>query len=396
MTTAEGWSCGDFPCEDDIDGWLERIGVPPGFGVSHVGDFPGQVRQIAYGPDERLYATVLEEGTLAGAVYVANADGSTERYSPTMNQPIGLAFQPGTDVLYVAARHQSGESGVLWRVESDGKMDAVIDDLPCCFQEMGSQPNGLVFGPDGYLYMGIGAVTDHAESSDPASRPNDEIGPLEASVLRIQPHTGDIERYAAGLRNPFDLTFTVDGQFYATDQGLVTGPGDRILRIDEGANYGWPYYRARGCADCPPTRGRLDISPDLLMLPDFTLPSGIVAYYGDQFPAVMQDTLLVALWNGTEWAQRVVWIDPNDPALGSEDYVLKPFVTGLVRPIDLAVAPDGSVVVVDFAYGHVWRISYGDVISTAVETPQFSFETPEAASATETPRSLFVTSTPNN
>jgi hypothetical protein len=36
-----GWTCDDFPCEDDLDGFMRRIQVPPGFLLSHVGRFPG-------------------------------------------------------------------------------------------------------------------------------------------------------------------------------------------------------------------------------------------------------------------------------------------------------------------------------------------------------------------
>ena len=49
----------------------------------------------------------------------------------------------------------------------------------------------------------------------------------------------------------------------------------------------------------------------------------MTVYTGNQFPANMQDTLFVALWNGTDWAQRIIWIDPDDPRLQSEEYQLQ-------------------------------------------------------------------------
>lgn len=358
FSATEGWSCGDFPCEDDIDGFLERIRVPEGFELSPVGRFDGQVMQITVGPDGRLYATVLENGTLSGAVYVMNSDGTTERYSDTLISPIGLAFQPGTDVLYVSARTTLEKSGALYRVESNGSTEIVIDDLPCCYQIVGNQPDGLAFGPDGLLYMGIGAVTDHAESPNPRSQPFADILPDEAAILRINPHTGEVETYAQGLRNPYDLDFDTHGQLFATDLGLVTGEGDRLLKVEQGGHYGWPYYRLRGCSNCPPTRGQLDILPDLLRFPNYTLPHGLVIYKGNQFPQNMQNTAFVALWNGTDWAQRIVWIDPQDPRLNTEDYQPQPFVTGLIRPIDIAIDTDGSMLIADFIYGHIWRVSY--------------------------------------
>lgn len=358
VSASSGWSCGDFPCEDDIEGFLQRIRVPQGFVVTHEGQFTGQVMQMTLGLDNRLYATVLENGTRSGAVYVLNADGSSERYSETIISPNGLAFQPGTNVLYVSGRTTLESGGALYRVDIDGTSSLVIDDLPCCYQVIGNQPNGLAFGHDGLLYMGIGSITDHGESSRPASQPFADILPLEAGILQINPHTGEVMPYAQGLHNPYDIAFASDGRLYATDSGLVTGEGDRILAITEGAHYGFPYYRTRGCADCPPRPASLDIAPDILTLPIYTIPQGLTAYTGTQFPQNMQNTLFVTLWNGTDWGQRVIWLDPNDVTLTSEEYQPHAFVTGLIRPSDVIVVNDGSLLVADFIYGHVWRISY--------------------------------------
>lgn len=356
-TANQGWSCGDFPCETDIAGFLARIQVPPGFSVAHEGQFPGLVMQIAYGPDERLYATVLENGTRNGAVYAMQAGQPPVRYSTTLISPVGLAFQPGTDVLYVTARTTLEAGGALYRVQSDGTTEEVLADLPCCFQVIGNQPNGLAFGPDGLLYMGIGALTDRLESPNPEVRAFLEPLPDEAAVLRINPHTGAIETFADGIRNPYDIAFSTAGHLYASDIGLVTGEGDRLLQVAPGANYGWPYYRNRGCEDCPPRRAAALPEPDLVRLPDYTLPHGLTVYTGSQFPANMYDTLFVALWNDVDWGQRIAWINPDEIVPG-EPAALLPFVTGLIRPIDVTVAPDGALVVADHIYGHVWRVTY--------------------------------------
>lgn len=394
FSRTEGWSCGNFPCEDDIEAFQQRIRVPQGFALDFVGQFPGEVQQITYGQDGRLYATVLENGTLTGAVWVMNEDGITERYSETMVSPLGLAFQPNTDTLYVTSKLTLENGGLLWRIRSDGTQDIVLDDLPCCFQAVGNQPNGIAFGNDGLLYIGVGALTDHAESSQPEVQAFAALQPNEAAILRVNPHTGDVGVRATGIRNAWDIAFDSRGRMFATDTGLVTGEGDRLLRVEIGADYGFPFYRNRGCRDCPPSRGNTDVAPDLLNFPEYTKPHGMTVYNGAQFPANMQDTLLVALWN----ANRVIWVDPDDTVLGTDEYQPQSFITGLIKPNDVVVAPDGSVVVADFIYGHIWRVSY----TATGNTGGFALPTRDTNASidntTETPNApvLFVTSTPSS
>ncbi len=353
-----GWSCEDFPCEDDMVGFMQRIQVPIGFALEPVGRFPGQPMQITYGSDGRLYATILENGTRNGAVYVLNPDGSSQRYSSDLVSPVGLAFQPGADVLYVSARVTLTQGGGLWRIPpGGGQAEPVISNLPCCFSLIDNQPNGLTFGPDGYLYLGIGALTDHAEAADPRIGGWREVLPNEAAVLRIHPHTGEIQVMASGMRNPYDLTFDSRGQLWSTDNGIFAGPGDRLLAVLSGGHYGWPYWRGRGCELCPPLPAGLEVFGDYVTFPDNTLPRGLVAYTGAQYPANLFNNLFVTLWNGSPDGQRVVRIDPADPRARTQGYT-EPFVTGLIRPVDIVLAPDGSLVVADFIYGHIWRVKY--------------------------------------
>jgi Glucose/sorbosone dehydrogenases len=180
-------------------------------------------------------------------------------------------------------------------------------------------------------------------------------------VLRVQPHTGEVSVYAAGVRNPYDLAFDAAGQLYATDQGLVSGIGDRLLAVEAGAHYGWPFWRERGCAECPLRPGGLAVAPDLLRFPPYTIPRGLTVYTGTQFPVNLFGSLFVALWNGVDGGQRVVRVDPASVPQPDENQPYppaEPFITGLIRPIDVTVAPDGALVVADYIYGHVWRVRY--------------------------------------
>ncbi|MEL6148019.1 MAG: PQQ-dependent sugar dehydrogenase [Chloroflexota bacterium] len=357
-----GWSCGEFPCEDDVDGFLRKLRVPDGFEVEHAGQVPGTPQQIAFRPDGRLYATTILGIDRRGAVMVINDDGEADVYSGGYVSPVGLAFQPGTDVLYVSARAALEGPGVLYRVRSANATPvAVVDELPCCWREIDNQVNGMTFGPDGLLYIGVSSLTDSAEPDNPRTQQFAEPVPLEASVLRINPHTGSVETYAEGIRHPFDVTFDSAGQFYATDSGTVNGPGDRLLAIDEDGHYRFPYWRELGCIECPLTRRDIDYAPTLYSFADYTLPRGLAAYTGAQFPANMFNTVFVALWHDNGSGQRIVRIAPDEIPTDEEvlaEWEPPVFMTGLIRPIDVAVAPDGSLVVLDSVYGHIWRVTY--------------------------------------
>lgn len=358
-----GWSCGAFPCEEDIAGFLRKIQVPAGFAVSHVGQLPGQPQQITYGRDGRLYATIGGGNTQAGAVAVLDPQtGVSAIYADGLIAPVGLAFQPGSDVLYVSVRRAPESGGAVVRIaEGGGAAAVVVDDLPCCWREIDNQVNGMTFGADGLLYVGVSALSDHGESPDPERQAYRDPLPFEASVLRMNPHTGAYEVYAEGIRHPFDVAFTSERIGYATDSGTLGGAVDRLLQLQAGGHYQFPYWRAFGCAECPPTRNDIDYAPTLLTFPDYSLPRGITAYTGSQFPANLFDNLFVAVWHDNGFGQRIVRVDPAaipaDPELRAA-YTPLPFVTGLMRPIDVTLAPDGALVIADAIYGHVWRVDY--------------------------------------
>lgn len=359
FTADAGWSCGALPCEDDIDGFLQKIGVPTGFTLSHVGQFPASPKQMVRGDDGRIYATVhLDHDPQQGAVVALDpATGDTTLYAIGLNSPIGLAFQPNTAVLYVSARSIDQTNGLLYRITPDNRAERVLDGLPCCWREVDNQVNGMVFGADGWLYLGVSSLTDHLESPNPQAQAFGQLEPLEASVLRIQPHTGEVEVFAQGIRHPFDVAVSSTGELFATDSGVLTGVGDRVLRLAQDAHYGFPYWRNLGCVECPPTRSDLAYSDPLVPLPNYTLPRGLTVYTGTQYPANAFDGVFVTLWH----ENTVAFIRPDDVPTdpeGRATYAPLPFVTGIPRPIDVITDTDGTLLVVDSVYGHVWRITY--------------------------------------
>jgi uncharacterized protein (TIGR03437 family) len=132
-------------------------------------------------------------------------------------------------------------------------------------QPFANHNGGMIeFGPDGYLYIGMG---DGGSGNDPGNRAQN-IEDLLGKMLRIdvngaEPYTspstnpffgstpGRDEIYATGLRNPFRWSFDrATGQLYAGDvgQGLI----EEIDIVTLGGNYGWRVFEGTRCTNLGP------------------------------------------------------------------------------------------------------------------------------------------------
>ncbi len=116
---------------------------------------------------------------------------------------------------------------------------------------------GMAFGPDGMLYIGIG---DNAAFNfpDPRAFSVQDVNSLNGKILRIDPMTGegltdnpfyrpgdslDLNRakvFQYGLRNPYQISFTGEGELVVTDVGHSSY--EEINIGAPGANFGWPFY----------------------------------------------------------------------------------------------------------------------------------------------------------
>ena len=100
----------------------------------------------------------------------------------------------------------------------------------------------LGFGPDGKLYWGKGDNATGANAQD--------LTNIHGKILRLNPDgstpsdnpslgAGALPQiYAYGLRNPFRLTFTPDGQLLVADVGA--NAFEELDLVTAGGNYGWP------------------------------------------------------------------------------------------------------------------------------------------------------------
>lgn len=333
----------NYPVNTDRVGWENRINVPAGFSVTYYGRVEGQPTSIAFSPaDGQLYIAVM-----AGTIFKMDSSGNVSPYVGGFQTPTGIAFRPGTNQLYVSSRVRDDNVGGEAQVSIVNR-GQLIGGLPCCYTYFHSA-NGIAFGPDGFGYVGVGGRADHGEILEgPNAGQQDELHPLEASILRFNPDTGEVSVYATGFRNPYDIAWDGFGQLWATDNTPDFDPPERLHRVVPGGLHGYPYYDCDVCFS--PPEG-VTVIPPLVQFTPSSSPTGVTAYNGSQFPGY-NNAIFVTLWSAFPGAQKVMHIGAG----GSSAPVN--FATGFAAPIDVVTGPDGSLYVADWATGIIFKINY--------------------------------------
>lgn len=337
---------------------VEKIRLPPGFhievfayplkGARSMAQAPGGVLFVGTNDaDGKVYA--LETHTKPPTVHVIAQD---------LDQPNGVAFRDGA--LYVAE-----VSRIL-------RYDHILESLqkpprpvilPPRFP--GEHWHGwkfIRFGPDGKLYVPVGAPCNECEVKDPFG-----------SITRMNPDGTGYEIFARGIRNTvgFDwdprtreLWFTDNGRDNLGDDK----PPDELNHAPRlGMNFGYPYCHGGDLPD--PNLGFKHPCSD------FTAPEqrlgphvaslGMRFYTGEMFPAVYRQQIFIAehgSWNRSrKIGYRIMLVRLQDGKAVS----YTPFAEGWKqgenvwgRPVDVEVWTDGSLLVSDDHAGAIYRISY--------------------------------------
>jgi hypothetical protein len=344
--------CSDkYPCNEDVSGWEARILVPHGFEANYLARVDDSPTSITFGPDGLLYVAGWK-----GNIYTINEEGNVSLFMSDLIVPTGIAFQPGIDKLYVSSRIDPASIGGEAKVSyiENGQLVDIIDGLPCCFVGMHG-PNGIAFGADGFGYVGVGGRADHGEilEGGPDLGQQDELQPYEAAILRFSPDGSTVETYARGFRNPYDITWDINGELYATDNGRDGNPSagdeppDELHRVIPGGEHGYPWFDCPVCFSAP---SGVEIIPPLYEFIPHSAATGITAYIDDEFPGYYND-LFTVLWSAFEGAQKVIRHGPDREEAST-------FATGFALPIDITTGPDGALYVADYATGIIFRISY--------------------------------------
>jgi hypothetical protein len=246
--------------------------------------------------------------TLSGKILILldnNEDGSVDEvktFASGVPSPLGLEFDANGD-LFATSNIFAGAGRILRLPDRDGndvadEMVTIVDGLP---SHGDHQTNKLKFGPDGLLYFGQGSATDNGVA-DPG-RPTD--GPLNSTILRVDPDNPIVEVFASGLRNPFGIAFHPEnGQLFSTDGGsgelcqLGTCPPEDLSPPEEvnwvipGGHYGFPKCEGTPLPENIHCSG---IRAPLTQFAPHLTPSSVLFYTGPQ-AGVDSNQMLVTLY----------------------------------------------------------------------------------------------------
>ena len=348
--------------------------APAGFKVNLFAEDLHTPRVIRIAPNGDMF--LAETG--AGQIRVfrgVTADGKPQRtsvYVTGLNRPYGIAFYPrgpNPQWLYVgdtdAVVRIPYRSGAL---ESDGPAQRVVD-LPA---GGGHWTRDIAFSLDNrtmFVAVGSGSNVD-----DP------DVSPAEnhrANILALDPDGTHLSVFAAGIRNPSGIAVDpATGKLWTTVNER-DGLGDNLVpdyitSVREGGFYGWPWWYMGPHQD-PRHRGKHPelasrvITPDVMLQPH-NASLQITFYESERFPEEYRGDLFAAehgSWNkATRTGYEVIRIPRHRTGEASGEY--QDFLTGFVlpdgqvwgRPVGVATAADGSLLVTDDGSDSIWRVDY--------------------------------------
>src|SRR5215211_2471051 len=342
---------------------VDKLKLPTGFKAELWSSGHPGARTMAMGPKGTMFMGTRQ----LGRVYaISNKDGKREAkvLLQGLTQPNGLAVKDGA--LYVFAINRVFRyDNIEDKLDNPGQPVELTDKfgLP---PEVHHNWKYVAFGPDGKLYVQVGANCNICE-----------INPgIHGQIRRYNADGTGMEIVARGVRNTvgFDwhpetkvLWFTDNGRDWAGN----AGPEDELNRIPkdmEGANFGFPYCHANGIPD--PDIKRPNPCAGVVLPAALTGPHsaglGIIFYTGNMFPDQYKNVAFIARRGSWNRDQKFGY-DVVMARTSGQKAKIEPFMTGLLdekantfhgRPTYVLQLPDGALLVSDEQNGAVYRISY--------------------------------------
>nr|WP_245756163.1 sorbosone dehydrogenase family protein [Pontibacter chinhatensis] len=345
-----------------VDKDLERIKLPEGFRIDFYARDVENARSMAMSETGILFVGTRSNDKVF-AVVDANKDGKADEVvevASGLTSPNGVALRNGD--LYVAEISRILKfPNIEQTFRNKPKYEVVYDKYPT---ETHHGWKYIAFGPDGKLYVPVGAPCNICKEKDP----------VYASITRLNPDGTGMEVYAEGVRNTVGFDWHPETKnLYFTDNGRdMMGdnlPPDELNRATEkGQHFGYPYCHAGTISD--PEFGKQGNCQDFVAPVQNLTPHGAALgmkfYTGKMFPQEYKNRIFIAehgSWNRSEKSGYRLMQAITDGSGNITSY--EPFAEGWLegekdwgRPVDVLVMKDGSLLVSDDKYNAIYRITY--------------------------------------
>jgi glucose/arabinose dehydrogenase len=384
---------------------------------------------LAFGPDGRLY--VANETTIQALTLDAEGTHvtSTELVASGLDNALGIAFDPtapASPVTVYASRQDptatAGFRGTISKFTAPAwTREDVITGLPTSEPYLNHMTNGIAFDSQGRLFIAQGSGSNAGLAAPGGVQTYWPETPLSGAILVADIHAagfdgaitynpsgppadynvdqtgGEVQVFAPGLRNPYDLVLHSNGHIYATDNGPMSdvtsltcsqdggsvNQSDELNLIEEGNYYGFP-NRNRGRTDprqctyhAPSQASTADFTAPIAILPAHCSCDGMAEYTSDAFGGAMQGDLIFAQFQLFPGGIGRAVLSADGTAV-----TVSTLASGYDMPLDVTVGPTGIIYVAE--YGE--HISYLE--------PQSATATAQPTSATPTATSTTPTATP--
>ena len=347
---------------------LAEEGVAAGFSLSVVTDEVPNARQMAETESGLLLVGSRSAGNLYAVVLAPDGKAvEVVTFATGLKVPSGIALIG--DDLYVAALNRVLRYRDIERTyRNRPRPEVVTDALP---SERHHGWKYLSVGPDGYLYVNVGAPCNVCQREEE----------VFATILRMHPGTGERSIYARGVRNSVGMAWHPEtGKLWFSDNGRdwmgADVPPEEVNVVEkEGAHYGFPFIHGRDIRDPDfgADRDPADYVPPVYEIQAHSAALGMAFYGADGipngtpdgtpngFPPAYAGALFIAehgSWNRrSKVGYRVSVVREGateaepfvDVWLENESY------TG--RPADVMVARDGALLISDDYGGRIYRVT---------------------------------------
>jgi glucose/arabinose dehydrogenase len=338
-----------------------QLQVPAGFEVAVFAEKVENARSLARG----ARGTIFVGSRNAGVVHaLIDADGDfvaekVVQVASGLELPNGVVFHDGA--LYVATN-----TAILRFDKIEERLDSPPKPITLHAKLPPKDHHGwryLGLGPDGKLYVAIGAPCNVCDQDDPRF----------ASISRLNLDGSGFEVFARGIRNSVGFTWKPGtSELWFTDNGRDWSgddrPPDELNRAERaGLHFGFPHCHGGDLVDTEHRKqeGCAGFVPPVRKLGPHVAALGVRFYTGAMFPPEYKGQLLIAEHGSWNRSKKIGYRLMRVRLEGEGAPTYEPFVSGFLaggdvwgRPVDLLELPDGSVLVSDDYANAVYRISY--------------------------------------